>query len=203
MVKLVAIYGSPRRNGNTSSLLRRAVDGARKTGALVEEIVLRDLKMSPCLEIYGCKDTGRCVIQDDFQSVFDQLLECDGLMRASPIFFYTVSAHMKIFMDRCQSLWVRKYWIENSTLGPRQPKRKALFICVGATKGKKLFDGVLLTMRYFLDPLDMEIWRALTFRGLDLEGDAAQHPEYLVEAYTAGQEMCEAIRDGRRSSDEP
>jgi multimeric flavodoxin WrbA len=202
MVKLVAIYGSPRRNGNTSSLLRRAVDGARKTGALVEEIVLRDLKMSPCLEIYGCKDTGRCVIQDDFQSIFDQLLECDGLMLASPIFFYTVSAHMKIFMDRCQSLWVRKYWIENSTLGPRHPKRKALFICVGATKGKKLFDGVLLTMRYFLDPLDMELWRALTFRGLDLEGDAAQHPEYLVEAYTAGQEMCEAIRDGRRSGDE-
>jgi multimeric flavodoxin WrbA len=202
MVKLVAIYGSPRRNGNTSSLLRRAVDGARKTGALVEEIVLRDLKMSPCLEIYGCKDTGRCVIQDDFQSVFDHLLECDGLMLASPIFFYAVSAHTKIFMDRCQSLWVRKYWIEKSTLGPRQPKRKALFISVGATRGKKLFDGVLLTMRYFLDPLDMELWRALTFRGLDLEGDAAQHPEYLVEAYTAGQEICEAIRGSRRSSDE-
>ena len=79
-----------------------------KAGADVGEIVLRDLKMSPCLEIYGCKKTGRCVIRDDFQAVYDQLLACDGIMLASPIMFYTVSAHTKILMDRCQSLWVKK-----------------------------------------------------------------------------------------------
>ncbi len=66
MIKIVAVYGSPRRKGNTSLLLKRAVQGAREAGATVEEIVLRDLKISPCLEIYGCKETGRCVIEDDF-----------------------------------------------------------------------------------------------------------------------------------------
>ena len=49
--KIIAIYGSPRRKGNTARLLQRAVEGARDGGAEVEEIVLRDLKMSPCLEI--------------------------------------------------------------------------------------------------------------------------------------------------------
>jgi len=195
MVNLLAIYGSPRRNGNTSLLLRSAVDGARKRGAVVEEIVLRDMKMSPCLEIYGCKETGRCVIQDDFQTVYDQLIACDGIMLASPIFFYTVSAHTKIFMDRCQSLWVRKYWMEKKPFGQRESKRKALFISAGATKGKKLFDGVLLTMRYFLDPLDTGLWRSLIFRGLDQEGDVLEHPEYLDQAFNAGQELCEAISD--------
>ena len=53
--KIVAIYGSPRRKGNTATLLRQAVQGARDSNAQVEEIVLRDLKISPCLEIYGCK----------------------------------------------------------------------------------------------------------------------------------------------------
>ena len=47
MPKIVAIYGSPRRKGNTATLLKRAVEGATEEGADVEEIVLRDLKMSP------------------------------------------------------------------------------------------------------------------------------------------------------------
>ena len=53
-VKIIAIYGSPRRRGNTAALLKKAVEGARDSGADVEEIILRDLKISPCLEIYGC-----------------------------------------------------------------------------------------------------------------------------------------------------
>jgi len=51
MIKIVAVYGSPRRKGNTSLLLKKAVQGAREAGTDVEEIVLRDLKISPCLEI--------------------------------------------------------------------------------------------------------------------------------------------------------
>ena len=136
MENILAIYGSPRRKGNTTLLLDQAVQGASDTGAQVEKTVLRDLKMSPCLEIYGCKEKGRCVIQDDFQEVSDQLLSCHGLMLASPIFFYTVSAHTKILMDRCQSLWVKKYWIDKIPYGQSKPKRKGLFISVGATKGK-------------------------------------------------------------------
>jgi multimeric flavodoxin WrbA len=108
MLKILAIYGSPRRKGNTALLLQKAVQGAKEAGAKVEEVVLRDLKMSPCLEIYGCKKDGRCVIKDDFQNVYDQILSCKGLMLASPIFFYTVSAYTKILMDRSQSFWVKK-----------------------------------------------------------------------------------------------
>ncbi len=186
MGKILAVHGSPRREGNTSRLLRRAVQGARDAGGQVEEVVLRDLKMSPCLEIYGCKTTGRCVIQDDFQEIYDQLLNAQGLILASPIFFYTVSSHVKILMDRCQSLWIKKYWLEKERFGARKPTRKGLFISVGATKGKKLFEGTLLTVRYFFDTLDMELWRSLLYRGLDLEGDVLEHPDYLEEAYRAG-----------------
>jgi len=194
MVRILAIYGSPRRKGNTSLLLKRAVQGALEAGAEVEEVVLRDLKMSPCLEIYGCKETGLCVIQDDFQKVYDKLLACHGLMLASPIFFYTVSAHTKILMDRCQSLWVKRYWLEKTPVGTRDGTRKGLFISVGATKGKRLFDGTLLSIRYFFDILDVEVWRSLLYRSLDLEGDVLKHPEYLEESYKAGKELFQAIR---------
>jgi multimeric flavodoxin WrbA len=194
MKKILAIYGSPRRKGNTTLLLNHAAQGALDTGAQVEKIVLRDLKMSPCLEIYGCKETGRCVIQDDFQGVYDQLLACHGVMLASPIFFYTVSAHTKILMDRCQSLWVKKYWINKSPYGRSNPNRKGLFISVGATKGKRLFEGTLLTLKYFFDILDAELWKALTYRELDFEGDVLKHPDYLQEAHEAGKEFALALR---------
>jgi multimeric flavodoxin WrbA len=193
MIRIVAVYGSPRRKGNTSLLLKKAVQGARESGAEVEEVVLRDLEISPCLEIYGCKETGQCVIQDDFQRVLDQIQASEGIMLASPIFFYAVSAHTKMLIERCQSLWVQKYWIDKVPYGQWKPKRKGLFISVGATKGKKLFDGALLTIKYFFDVLDTELWKALLHRGLDFEGDVLKHPEFLEEAYLAGKEICRSI----------
>jgi len=193
MPDIVALYGSPRRNGNTATLLKMAVQGAADGGAQVEEVVLRDLKMSPCLEIYACRQTGRCAIQDDFQPLYDKLLRCSGIMLASPIFFYTVSAHTKILMDRCQSLWVKRYWLENTPFGQVDEGRKGLFISVGATKGKRLFEGSLLTVRYFLDALGMPLWRSLLYRGLDFEGDVDEFPAYLEEAYQAGEDMAKAL----------
>lgn len=193
--KIIAIYGSPRRRGNTARLLQRAVEGARDAGADVEEIVLRDLKMSPCLEIYGCKNAGECRLKDDFQTARDQILGSQGLMLASPVFFYTVSAHTKILMDRFQSLWVKKYWIDGANQRQSASQRKALFISAGATRGKKLFDGILLSLRYFFDVIDMQLWKALLYRGLDFEGDVLKFPEYLDEAYAAGKEFAKVVRN--------
>lgn len=191
----MALYGSPRRAGNTAMLLRRAVEGARSAGAEVHEVFLRDLKMSPCLEIYGCRKTGRCVIQDDFQELCDRMLAARGLMLAAPIFFYSLNAHTKILVDRCQSLWVRKYWIEKLAPGGRAPARKGLWISAGATQGKRLFDGARLTVKYFFDVLDMELRKVLLYRGLDFEGDVLKHPEYLEEAFAAGKELAALCAD--------
>ena len=193
MPRILAIYGSPRRKGNTARLMAQAVAGAREAGAEIEEVILRDLKMSPCLEIYGCKKNGRCAIKDDFQDLYDKLTSCQGLILASPIFFYTVSAHTKIMMDRCQSLWVKKYWIDQRPFGQLDPSKKALFICVGATKGKKLFDGALLTMKYFLDTIDMALWKSLLYRGLDFEDDVEKEPASLKEARQAGADLAREL----------
>ena len=193
--KIIAIYGSPRREGNTATLLKKAIEGARDSGAEVEEIVLRDLKISPCLEIYGCMQAGECAIKDDFQIVRDKILASQGLILASPVFFYTVSSHTKILMDRFQSLWVKKYWVDKTPKDQQIIKRKGLFISVGATKGKKLFDGMLLSVKYFFDVLDMELWKTLLYRQLDFQEDVLKHPEYLEEAYTAGKEFAKAIEN--------
>ncbi len=185
-LKIAAVYASPRRSGNTAALLSAAMLGAEESGATVESIVLRDYRMSPCLEIYGCKENGECAIRDDFQAVRDRILAADAIAVASPVFFYTVSAHLKIFMDRCQSLWVKKYWIDPQPAEKSRPTRKGLVIAAGATKGKKLFDGMLLSMRYFFDVLDAGVDETLLCRGLDFEGDIHGFPEYIEEARRLG-----------------
>lgn len=202
MAQITAIYGSPRRRGNTSRLLQQAVAGARDQGATVTEIVLRDIKMAPCMEIYGCTRNGECAIQDGFQPVRDSLLASQGIMLASPIFFYTVSAHTKIFMDRCQSLWVKKYWIEGLPMAKWPVTRKGLFISAGATRGQKLFDGALLTVRYFFDVIDTSLWKSLLYRGLDFEDDVMEQPDYLQESYDTGRQFA-LVLNGHRPEAHP
>ena len=165
MTKICAVYGSPRRKGNTSLLLKKAIDGARESGAEVSEIVLRDMKISPCLEIYGCKKDGRCVLKDDFDALLESVFHADALILASPIFFYNLPAHTKAFVDRCQSLWVNKYVLKRPL--PVQKKRKGYFVSIGATHGERLFKGVKLTVRYFFDVLDATYSGELLVRGVD------------------------------------
>lgn len=192
--RIVAVYGSPRRRGNTATLLARAAAGAREAGAAVEEIVLRDLKLSACMEIYACREDGECRIRDDYQRVRDLVLSSGGLMLASPIFYYAVSAHTKAFMERFHSVWVKRHWVEKRAAARGEGgRRKGLFIAVGATRGRRLFDGALLSVRYFFDTLDMDLWRALLYRGLEFEQDAAGRPELLAEAYRAGRELAESL----------
>jgi hypothetical protein len=65
-----------------------------------------------------------------------------------------------------------------------------LFISAGATQGRKLFEGTLLSVRYFYDTLDMDLWKALLYRGLEDADDVLKHPEYLDEARRAGVELA-------------
>lgn len=195
MVRIVALYGSPRKSGNTATLLCHAVEGAREAGAVVDCFYLRDLKISPCLELYGCKASGRCIIEDDFHKIADAILQSRGIMLASPVFFYTVSAHTKIFMDRCQSLWVKRYWIDAVPFGSKDYPRRGFFIAAGATQGKKLFDGVLLTVRYFFDALGADLWDSLLVRGVDAEGDVLHRPQDLITAQEKGKEFARVLME--------
>lgn len=196
MADLVAIYGSPRRKGNTSTLLSKAVQGARDQGLTVEEFLLQEQKISPCLELYHCQKNGECSIKDDFQGLRDEILQANGLILASPIFFYSVTAQTKAFMDRFQSLWVKKYLLDQVQFGNWEVKRLGLFISAGATKGKKLFEGTLLSVKYLFDVLDMQLWDTLLYRGLDKAEDILEHPDYMQQAYDKGGELARVLQQG-------
>jgi multimeric flavodoxin WrbA len=183
-MRVLAILGSPRRGGNTEILLDEATRGAQEHGGACEKVVLRDLKIRPCLEIYQCAKAGVCAIQDDMQALFGKITEAERLIIASPIFFYSVSALTKAMIDRCQSLWMKKYVLKLPL--SRFADRRGAFISVAATRGKKLFDGVRLTMRYFFDAIDVVYSDELLVRGVDEKGAIRGRRETLEEAYALG-----------------
>jgi multimeric flavodoxin WrbA len=189
VVKILGLFGSPRRGGNTELLLEEALKGAEKEGAKVERLYLSDFTITPCKECHGCDDTGNCIILDDMEKIYPKLLEADVVILASPIFFYGVTAWAKALIDRSQALWARKYLLKDSSLGKEGKKRKGFFISVGATKGQKVFEGAILTVKYFFDVLNAEYAGELVFRGVEAKGDILNHPEALQQAYETGRKL--------------
>ena len=195
-MNVLGIFGSPRRGGNTEVLLEEALRGAETEGAKVERLYLSDFTITPCKECHGCDATGNCVILDDMQKIYTKLLEADVVILASPIFFYGVTAWTKALIDRSQALWSRKYLLKDPSLGKEGKKRKGFFISVGATKGPKVFEGAILTAKYFFDVLNAEYTGELLFRGVEAKGDILKHPEALQEAYETGRELVSAGKKG-------
>ena len=191
-MKVLGLFGSPRRGGNTELLLEEALKGAEKEGGEVERIYLSDFTITPCKECHGCDNTGNCVILDDMQKIYPKLLEADVLILASPIFFYGVTAWAKALIDRSQALWARKYLLKDPSLGKEGKKRKGFFISLGATKGPKIFEGAILTVKYFFDVLNADYMGELVFRGVEAKGDILKRPEALQQAFEAGRRL---VRD--------
>ncbi len=185
-MKVLGILGSPRRGGNSEILLRAFLEGAAQAGAEVEEIILRDLKISPCLEIYHCFKDGTCPIKDDMREICDKLQEADVVALASPVFFYGVSAQSKAMIDRTQALWARRYILKKDSPGSRQ----GVLLAVGATRGKLLFVGVRLTAKYFFDAIDVSYAGEILVRGADDKGAILDQPQPLDQARDLGRRLA-------------
>jgi len=186
-MKVLGIMGSPRRQSNTEILLDKALEGATEVGAEVEKIAVSELKISPCREIYACLKDGHCAIKDDMQRLYEKLLEADHIVFASPIFFYGLTSQAKAVVDRCQALWVRRHVLG---IGKEDSRiRRGVFISVGATRGQKLFDGVVLTVKYFFDAVGVKYAGDLLIRGIDGKAQIRQHPTALQDAFRLGQQV--------------
>jgi multimeric flavodoxin WrbA len=104
--KIVIVKGSPRRNGNSAALAEQVEAGARASGAIVESVFLHSLDINPCDACDACQSApySGCVVDDDMQALYPKLLAADALVVASPVYWFTVSAQTKLFMDRCYAL---------------------------------------------------------------------------------------------------
>ena len=117
-MKLLAINGSRRKKGNTNYLIQSLLAPADKGGAQTEIVCLGDYNIGACTGCEGCCSSWECVIKDDFAKIVKKTDDADGIVLASPTYWYSVTSDMKRFIDRCYSLiqfpvnrkeWIGKY----------------------------------------------------------------------------------------------
>lgn len=182
---ILAIYGSPRKNGNTDLMMDSFLEGA-SAGARVERIYARDLVISGCLGCGHCDREGVCSQKDDMETVYPLLDAADRIVVASPIYFYGLTGQLKLLVDRSQATFMRR--LKEGRKAP-DSQRKGFLLSAGATRGKRLFECAVLTVRYFFDGLGVACAGELCFREIDARGDIKRHPTALDDCRRAGAEF--------------
>jgi multimeric flavodoxin WrbA len=142
--KVLVLLGSPRKKGNSAILAEQIAKGAKTAKAKVETIYLHGKNIAPCKACFACqkKNSKGCSIQDAMQELYPKLIEADAWVVASPVYWFTVSAQTKIFMDRCFALPAYRN-------DPFKGKRIAIAMAYG---GDDPFDsGCVNALRTFQD----------------------------------------------------
>lgn len=189
---VLVISSSPRAGGNTELLAEELIKGAQSVGAQTEKINPNWIDLRPCCGCAYCEKHGVCRIGDDMRDVYPKLTAYHRIAFVSPIYFMAHCAQAKMIIDRCQVFWSRKYVLKQQLLDHKPDvARKGAFVACGGTRGKKVFEGAKLTMKYFFDVLEMEYSENLLFNNIDKMGDIIEHPTAMKDAFELGVRLAQ------------
>lgn len=173
--KVLGIVGSPRKGGNTEILVDEVLAGAEAAGATTTKVTLQDLSISPCRACNGCRQTGKCVHDDDMPALVKSMEEHNVWVIGTPIYWWSVTAQVKAFIDR----W---YGVDQTIF---QGKQIVLTIPMGghddyyARHTIGMFEDIC---RY----LGMCHLQTIVAPGMNGRGSVREYPNYLEIARAAG-----------------
>jgi multimeric flavodoxin WrbA len=190
-MKIVAVFGSPRKNGNSATIAEAFLQEAERLGASVERFHLNSMNYQGCIACYSCKKKGeQCALNDDLTPLLNAVYEAETLLVATPVYFFDMPAQLKAFIDRWYSFFKPRF--HETTDISRIPKGKNIVFIVT----QRAHDDVFID---FIQRYDL-VFKLFRFnpmyliRGCDL-GDsrsaAAKRPDLLEMAQiTAGKVMA-------------
>lgn len=175
--KVLILSGSPRKGGNSDLLCDEFAKGASEAGNEVEKIRVAEKNIGFCRACYACRNTGECVIKDDMAKVLQKIIDCDVLVLASPVYFYSVDAQLKAVIDRTVARWT-------------EVKNKELYYIVTAADGENSSAETTLTcFRGYADCVEGAREMGVIYgMGVYEKGEINGHPA-MLEAYNAGKNI--------------
>lgn len=194
MKNISILQCSPHEGGVSDTLADLYARGAESAGATVNRITLRDFRVRACSGCNACRlSPYRCVLDRDGDQagmIFGQMLQCDIMFICSPIYFYALPAGFKALIDRAQQFWHER---QSEAL----PHTIPVAVCLTAArkKGEKLFDGALLTLKYFLEAIGAGIAQTRLLRGMEDRAALANAPRTMSDMEAWGR-SC-ALEDFR------
>ena len=183
--RILVLNGSPRKKGNTAALSNRLVAGAREAGAETEIIYLHGLDIQPCDACDACQSEGTgCVVEDDMQNIYPKLAASDAIVIATPVYWFSMTAQMKLCLDR----W---YALESGQDFKLAGKRLSLLMVYG---DNDLYSSGGITVIHTLDGscryVGMNFDGIVHGTAMDI-GDAEQNPELMDQAYLLGKSLAQ------------
>ncbi len=138
-MKIVSVLGSPRAKSNSSTVAKRFMEIAEKSGAETKTFVLNKLKFRGCQACMTCKTKlEKCVLKDDLAEVLDSVAEADVLVMATPVYYGDISAQLKMFVDRTFS-YLTPDFHTNPNRSRLDPGKKLVFIQSQGQADAKMF----------------------------------------------------------------
>lgn len=186
--KVVVICSSPRIGGNSETLADAFIQGAKEAGHKIQKIRLAEKRVLPCR---GCKHCYRtndaCVIDDDMNSIYPDILAADVLVMASPIYYFSFSAQLKSFIDRLYGPDVKGDMAKAMHSG--LPQKECALLMTAADENKAVFDvAVMLFRKIFVHWFMWSNRGIILAAGVSEVGDIREHAK-LEEAYEMGKNL--------------
>ena len=181
----IAINSSPRSESNSTLLLHEICRGISEKGGSFEEISLHDIKLNPCRACDSClrSKNQQCIQKDGMNAIYPKLLSATGFVISSPIYWFTYSAQLKMFIDRL-------YALDFNSGMPFKGKTAVVVFCYGA---EDVYDsGAINAIRSFQDMfrfMEMKWWDFVYGSATD-PGQIHQKPDLLSKAYKLGKKLC-------------
>ena len=195
MSKILVLQCSPHAGGVSDSVADLFANGMVEAGANLRTVALRDYAFSPCTGCGACfrpphncvlagrplpGQNGGCPVLDQAEEVFQLIAEAQLIMISSPIYFYFLPAHFKALIDRTQRFWARQGGEERVPLPLSRAKPVLVAMTAGRRRGNLLFSGSLLSLKYFLAPLEAGIRETRLLRGLESLKDLHDRPAVMA-----------------------
>lgn len=187
IMNVCGIIGSPKKNGNVDLLVSQILKGADSKGAGTERIYLNDLNIRPCQSCGVDPYPKYCLFDDDMKEVYDALQSCDAVVLGSPVYFDTVSAQVKLMIDRCNCLmpYVKR---SDGTFGFEKrikKEKKGIFVVVAGTDQE--FNTIQTTVRGFFNWANCRFEETFLYPHDDDElGGVKNNREVLDKAFEVG-----------------
>jgi len=191
--RLVTLNGSPVRNSSVQQLLEAVAEGARAAGGEVDAFRCEDLVIKPCQACGPEPTTGYCIFHDDMDRVYAALENAHAVAVGSPIYFDTVSAPLKLVMDRCNCVTMLMYAPGGGTVMKPQWQRTRRGIFVTACSTKHTYELAERSVRGFMKWTGTRWEETIAWQHPDDDlGSVVRAPELLARARAVGKRLIES-----------
>jgi multimeric flavodoxin WrbA len=197
-VKILAFAGSPRRHGNSETLLDWVLAAmSRDSEVVVEKVPLTDTNINPCRGCNACEQLNVCIQRDGMDIYHDKIIEADCIILSSPIYCMGIAAQPKALIDRAQVFRSRKYVLRLPVVPPeRNGKRLGVFLATAGQNWSYVFDAAVPSVKCFFHVIDIKDADIsyLMINGVDEKGAIEHHPTAKADATNLGNKTIKELK---------